>query len=161
MERGNLEKDFEKESTPQKEIWVVDDEKEIIASLLRFWQIKTRHLAYSFKYFETAKSALEEIEKRKESKEKLPDLIFVDAQLDKDKEEEFKKGANLVKRIRDIKEIRQPKIIAHSSDFANNVELLAAGADLGFQKIDISKSAEFLQNPEKYFKKAKEKSEKE
>ncbi|MBU4332384.1 hypothetical protein KKD19_06180 [Patescibacteria group bacterium] len=146
---GNLEKHSEQEPAPAKEIWIIDDDKETIEGILRFWQMKTQDIGYGFKHFETGQSALEEIKRRKESKEKLPDLVFVDGELEKD-QEELRKGANLIKEIRSIEEIEQPKIIAHSSDFVNNVELLMAGADLGFQKKDITKSAEFLKDPEHY-----------
>ncbi|MBU4512890.1 hypothetical protein KKD19_06690, partial [Patescibacteria group bacterium] len=139
----------EKEPTLSKEIWIIDDEKEIIKGVLRFWQMKTKNLGYDFKHFETGQSALEEIKKRKESKERLPEMVFVDGELEKD-QGELSKGVNFIKEIRSIDGVKQPKIVAHSSDFANNVELLMAGADLGFQKQDITKSAEFLQDPEHY-----------
>ena len=69
--------------------------------------------------------------------------MFVDGFLKKDKGK-FEKGENFIKKIRNMEEIKQPKIIAHSSIEENNKEMQKAGADFAFKKIEFSKTAQFL-----------------
>jgi hypothetical protein len=141
----------EGEPIPAKEVWIIDDDEETIKSILKIWQMKTKGL-YNFRHFETGASALAEIKRRQEAKESLPAYIFVDGELKKD-EGELKRGASLIKKIRNIKEIEQPQIIAHSTEKEFNQEMLEAGANLAFSKKNFMESAEFLVDPEKYQKK--------
>lgn len=134
----------EREPIPSKEIWIIDDDEETTKEILRFWQGKINDTGHNFKHFETAQSAFDEIEKRKEAKKELPELMFVDGLLEKD-QGEFKKGENFIKKIRNIKEIKQPKIVAHSSMKENNQEMQKAGADFAFRKMELRKTLQFLQ----------------
>ena len=140
----NLEKDERREQISPKEVWIIDDAEETIKTILRFWQGEINDTDYNFRCFGTAQSAFDEIKKRKEVKKELPDLMFVDGLLEKD-QGEFKRGENFIKKIRDMKEIKQPKIIAHSSIKENNEEMQKVGADFAFKKIEIRKTAQFLQ----------------
>ena len=141
----NLETNIsiEQKEIPLKEVWLVDDQENMIQSLLRFWGMKTSHLGYVFKYFKTGKEAVEEVEKRKQSREDLPAIIFMDGNLEKD-EGDFQKGNNVIKDIRNIAEGEQIKIVAHSATGKMNEEMLNSGADVSFFKNDIVKSRDFL-----------------
>jgi len=140
-----IETAAEKEIIQPKEIWIVDDSEDIARSALRMWQLKTKDRDYAFKHFETGRAALEELNRRLKEQEGLPQVIFVDGQLEKDEEDsELRKGANLIKAIRSMEDIVQPQLIAHSGIKENNDEMLAAGADLAFEKKEALKTAEFL-----------------
>lgn len=145
---SNPEQSREKEPS-SKEVWVVDDNIEATTPIMKIWQMKTRERGYSFQLFETAQAALEEIERRRETKEKLPAMIFIDGTLEKD-EGELQIGTNVIREIRNIKDIEQPKIIAHSTEGETNEKLKEAGADFAFRKMDIMETSEFLKDPEGY-----------
>jgi len=133
----------EKEKLPSKEVWIVDDEPEIIKSLIRFWKGKISEVGYTIKHFEKAKDALDEINRRKAAEENMPKVIFVDGELNKD-EEDLKKGSNFIKKIHKIEDIETPKLVAHSSMKEFNDEMLESGADIAFSKNDVKSSRDFL-----------------
>jgi CheY-like chemotaxis protein len=151
---------IEKEPQLKKEIWLVEDNESLARSLIRLWE--GLELDYVFNHFPTAKSLFEEIEKRlKEIKDekikKVADIIFMDGNLEED-EGELRDGAQVIKKIREIKEMEQPIIVAFSSDFVKNVEMMLAGANLSLGKMQSEKIEEFLKQPEEFLKKLKEES---
>jgi CheY-like chemotaxis protein len=151
---------IEKEPQLKKEIWLVEDNESLARSLIRLWE--GLELDYVFNHFPTAKSLFKEIEKRlKEIKDekikKVADIIFMDGNLEED-EGELRDGAQVIKKIREIKEMEQPIIVAFSSDFVKNVEMMLAGANLSLGKMQSEKIEEFLKQPEEFLKKLKEES---
>lgn len=133
----------EQESIPSKEVWIIDDVPEYTKAILRLWEFKFKDSGFQFRCFDTALSALAEIEKRRANQEKMPGFIFIDGQLEKDTGD-LKEGVNFVKKVRALKEIQQPKLIANSSDRIRNNEMLKFGADQSFSKAESSKAADFL-----------------
>ncbi len=144
-------REIEKEPQPKKEVWIVDDMENVAQSLVCLWQ--DSKLDYIFNHFPTAKSLFEEINRRLEEikgqpAKKIVDIIFMDGELKGD-EGELRNGANVIKKIKEIKEIEQPIIAAFSVDFANNIEMMQTGANLALNKMDLEKTIEFLKDPEK------------
>ena len=134
---------------PIPEVWIVDDDEDMVGALLRSWRGRFSG-KYDFRHFITAKEALVEIDRLNKEKAILPKIIFVDGQLEKD-EGELAYGENLVKAIRGLKDIQQPQLIAHSSSRELNQAMREAGANLAFRKsLDLPKSKQFLENPEEY-----------
>lgn len=142
------EQSREKEPS-SKEVWIVDDNVEATTPIMKIWQMKTRERGYSFQLFETAQAALNEIEKRRKAKEKLPAMIFMDGTLEKD-EGELQMGTNVIRKIRGMEDIEQPQIIAHSTEKETNKRMKEAGADFAFDKMDFMETSEFLKDPEGY-----------
>lgn len=137
-----------KEQIPldDSEFWVIDDGVEIINSLMRMWNetIEKNHL--KAKIFSTAFDALSEIANRKKDKKSLPKVIFMDAWLEDDVFDELRFGGNVIKKIREMDDILQPLIVAHSSEDRYNESLKASGADLMIKKGDYKASKAFLEN---------------
>ena len=155
-----FEPKYEKEPQFKKEVWIVDDNELLAEALISLWQ--DFELDYIFNHFPTAKNLFEEIEKRSkqiENKEnkKIADIIFMDGHLEKDKNE-LSDGAQVIKKIREIKEIEQPIIVAFSSDFDKNVEMLLAGANLSLDKMKTQNIKEFLKQPKEFLERLKEES---
>ncbi|HOD96996.1 MAG: hypothetical protein WC579_03365 [Candidatus Paceibacterota bacterium] len=138
----------QKEKIPldDSEFWVIDDSTEIIRSLMGMWQKITDQYHLKGKIFSTAAEALAEINRRKEEKKSLPKVIFMDAWLDGDTLEELQYGGNIIKKIREMEDVLQPLIIAHSSEDKYNEALKTAGADLIIKKGDYKSSKMFLEN---------------
>lgn len=129
--------------TNPREVWIVDDNKELIRTLLRIWEETLKEFNFRFEHYELARQALEEIFSRVKEKRDLPGTIFVDGLLEKD-EGEDSWGGNFIKKIRDLKGIIQPKMVAFSNNLEFNEEMKKAGADEAIEKIEIKKSLEFL-----------------
>lgn len=126
-----------------KEVWIVDDSEEIIKSILRFLDLEVGELGFQFEYYDLAQKALEELLRRKKEKRNLPGVIFVDGALEKD-EGELSLGSELIKKIRKLEGIEQPKIIAFSSSYQMNEEMKEVGADEMIEKLEIRKAIDFL-----------------
>ncbi|HRU33688.1 MAG TPA: hypothetical protein P5345_01415 [Candidatus Paceibacterota bacterium] len=137
-----------KEQIPldDSEFWVIDDSTDMIGSLMRMWQQVIDQYHLKAQIFKTAAEALAEINRRKEEKRPLPGVIFMDAWLDKDELEELQYGGNVIKKIREMDDILQPLIVAHSSEDRYNESLKASGADLMIKKGDYKASKAFLEN---------------
>lgn len=139
-----------KEGIPPKEFWVVDDDTEYVPAFIKYCEGATKDRKCQFSQYETGKSALDEIGKRKKDKMPMPSYLFVDGELEKDNDE-LKNGWEVVKRIRAIPEIEQPKIIAHSRKKDCNEEMKKAGADFSLWKArENEKLRKFLSDPEHY-----------
>jgi len=138
-----------KEGVPLSEVWIIDDEEEITQTLLRIWGRKFAG-KYVLRNFYTAQEALGEIERLAKEKGILPKIIFVDGQLKKD-QGELAQGDVVIQKIRALKDISQPQLIAHSAVGEINKEMIEAGADLSFRKsLDFMKLSKFLEDPEEY-----------
>ena len=131
-----------REMFPSGEVWLIDDDSATVKRILRFWQLKLKGLSFNFRHFPTAQAALAELEQRQQQQQELPQLIFIDGELEQD-EGELRQGAAVVKKIREL-DIAQPQLIAHSSLAEFNQEMMAAGADTAFKKLEINQSSEFL-----------------
>jgi len=126
-----------------KEIWVVDDNKAIIDSCFRAWKSDLEELNFSFKHFERASDALEEIKKRIENENLLPGVILVDGNLDLD-EAELQDGIIVVQKIKDIAD--NIKLIGFSGDRFKNEKMIERGAETAFSKMDALKVRQYLKN---------------
>ena len=144
--------EFEKEPQLKKEVWLVDDNENLARALRWYWA----ELPIKFSYFKTAKDFFKEVEKRikdlKKERKKIVDIVFMDGNLESDVGE-LRNGAKVIEKFREIEDIERPLIVAFSSDFASNEEMLQSGADLMLNKNDLKKATEFLKDPEKFLKK--------
>lgn len=127
------------------EVWIIDDDKNVVEACLRLFEVKTRGLGYQFKHFDTAKEALDELKKRIENKENLPGIILVDGYLDLD-DEELNSGPVVVQQIRDL--TSQIKIIGFSSSETKNEEMMQIGAEIAFRKTESALLADYLKQLE-------------
>lgn len=126
-EGGFNPEDKEVEAKKTIEVWVLDDNEALTESQLRGWETMVSK-DFGFLSYATAKEALTVIEQKLQNNESLPNIIFVDGNLDKD-EGELKDGANFIIKIRRL-DIPQPILIAHSNSKSANERMMSAGADL-------------------------------
>lgn len=126
-----------------KEVWVIDDNKQMIDSYFRAWKGDLEKFNFSFKHFERAIEALEEIKKRIENKELLPGVILVDGNLDLD-EAELQDGIIVVQKIKDLTDNIQ--LIGFSSDSRKNEKMIESGAQTAFSKMEALKVRYYLKN---------------
>lgn len=120
-----------------KEVWLVDDDADIVSSLLMSWRSKLREKDLSCQVFETGKSVFQELQRRIKEGVAMPSLLLVDGELNKDEEDsEFRLGGNLIRSIRSTENISQPTIVAHSNSDKFNEDMIEAGADISFTKGD-------------------------
>ena len=126
-----------------KEVWVIDDNKAMIDSCFRAWKSDLEELNFSFKHFERASDALEEIKKRIENEKILPGVILVDGNLDLD-ETELQDGIIVVKKIKDMAD--NIKLIGFSGDRFQNEKMLEKGAETAFSKMEALKVRQYLKN---------------
>lgn len=133
------------EKEPAREVWIIEDNEEVSEEILKNWKNNLTGIEYFFKYFLTAREALDEIEKRKKEERKMPRIIFIDGNLELDKEE-LNKGVKVIDRIHSIKDIEQPFFVAHSSISKENEEMVGHGAGAAFIKGRVKESEMFLQD---------------
>lgn len=122
--------DVEQEVKRPIEVWLVDDNVDLNRSLMAGWESAGKE--FDFDSYETAKQAFEDIQAKAEEGKPLPNIIFVDGQLESD-EGEFREGSNFIFRVRQM-EIPQPYLIAHSSNDWHNKAMKVAGADVVMEK---------------------------
>lgn len=120
----------ETEDRKKIEIWAVDDNNTVTKAQMRGWALAGDN--FGFKSYATAKEALGEIEEIVKNNGNLPNIIFVDGNLDKD-EYELRDGANFIIQVRKLA-ITQPMLIAHSTCDNANQRMKEAGADLAMSK---------------------------
>lgn len=125
----------------QKEIWIIDDDKNIVEACLRLWEFESKGSDYQFNHFDKAKDAIEELKRRIENKEKLPGTILVDGYLDLD-DEELNSGPLVVNQIKKL--VNGIKIIGFSSSEAKNEEMMEAGAETAFRKTEAKLVGDYL-----------------
>jgi len=126
----NLE-DKETEARKTIEVWLLDDNEALTESQMRGWETMVSK-DFGFQSYATAKEALAVIEQKLQNNESLPNIIFVDGNLDKD-EGELKNGANFIIKVRKL-EVPQPMLIAHSNSKGANEKMMSVGADLAMEK---------------------------
>ena len=143
----------ETEHTTKPEVWLVDDDDDVSKPLKEAWEEDFPD--FSYKRFVTARKALEEIDKIIESDVgRMPEIIFVDGHLERDREEELRLGENLIKAIlerlerSEKKQIRPPLLVAHSNSSSANEKMVAVG---GEQTVRIDKGRG-IETYEKFFK---------
>ena len=112
------------------EVWILDDNEALAESLMRGWESVGDK--FGFEKYATAKEALVKIEEMIQSNKGLPNVIFVDGNLESD-EGELRNGANFVFKVRKL-DIPQPMLIAHSNSSLANRDMMQAGADLTMAK---------------------------
>jgi len=139
-----------KESLPEKEVWLVDDNRMLSEPTLELWRM-VKPGYYNFRYFDTAKEAVGELKKRGQVGAGLPQIIFVDGNLGGD-EGELRSGENVVKIIRSMEENEHIKIIARSSSDRSLEEMKGVGADMSFSPSDDEEIRRFLSDPDGYKK---------
>lgn len=133
------------------EVWILDDNEALAESQLRSWDLAGDN--FGFQSYATAKETLSVIEQKTQNNESIPNIIFVDGNLDKD-EGELKDGANFIIQVRRL-EIPQPTLIAHSNSKTANERMMAAGADLTMTKGTETTLRDYL----KYFQSLESESE--
>ena len=141
----------EAEQKTAKLIWFVDDNSEIIGSIMRMARI-TPHLAdigADFKHFKEGEEAINEFVNIIENGGQLPTIILMDYRLNEEvNNPKYELGADVIaeiKRIADAHEIAVPEIIAFSSQDDYAQELLSAGATASIKKSDYSSVKHFFE----------------
>ena len=112
------------------EVWILDDNEALAESLMRGWESVGDK--FGFEKYATAKEALVKIEELIQNNKGLPNVIFVDGNLDKDAGE-LRNGANFIFKVRKL-EVPQPMLIAHSNSSLANRDMMQAGADTTMAK---------------------------
>lgn len=147
IEKIKEAKEIEKLDNPdliqlnEHEVWIIDDNKDIIESVLRFLKEKLKEVEYEFNHFDTAKSALNELKRRIQNYEILPGIILVDGYLDLD-DEDLNSGPIVVEKIKNL--VKKIKIIGFSGLDLKNEEMIRMGAEKAFRKTEISLLADYL-----------------
>lgn len=140
------------------DVWVVDDNTALNESFVRSWGSAGE--GFNFGPFETGQGAFEVITDRIAKSEPLPDIVFVDGNLDAD-EGEWRKGDYFVSQVRGIENIVQPTLIAHSNSEESNKRMMEAGADVSMEKGSGVSLRDYLQFFREYEKGRTEKNDQE
>ncbi|TSC92670.1 MAG: hypothetical protein CEN89_538 [Candidatus Berkelbacteria bacterium Licking1014_7] len=131
-ERKSIAED-EKIGLNQNEVWIVDDEDEILDSIMRALMLDAKKGGIEIKRFSTAQELLEEMQRRQDAKQKIAGTILVDKELRKD-DPKLQDGCELVRRIIENQNIDTPNLIAHSAVDEYNERLIEAGANSALKK---------------------------
>jgi len=147
----NFEKSFnnfeQKEKNPKMTVWIIEDDEDLLELISEEIGEKEKYL--NLKLFSFAKEAFNQIESGE-----IPDIIILDKNLDKDKDE-FRDGTKVLKKIKERCLDDPPVICTFTNQKEAEKEMLNNGADYVFPK-DILKLVELLSNKGKLEKVIKE-----
>lgn len=139
-EKGEVEK-------PEAMIWIVDDNADNIAALLR--GLKYSVNGADFTHFQEGEQAVNRFEQIAEGKGEMPSIILMDYKLDdKIENPKFETGVEVIEEFKKIAEkykISLPEIIAFSSEKTFTDELLEAGAKTSLRKNDLKAIREYIE----------------
>jgi CheY-like chemotaxis protein len=130
------------EHATKPEVWLVDDDDDHSETLIELWQ--ENFPDFNYQHFATAQEALDKIEQATSSDPmSMPDIVFVDGNLGKDKEP-WQFGGNFIQeilRISQKKNIPPPVLVAHSNSGKANQRMMvdgmvAAGGEQTIKRID-------------------------
>ena len=128
--RGSVAEELDRRE-PKGEVVIVDDNKETANSIKRFLSLIGE---IEVDTFESGERFLEELKNRKESGKKMPQLVFMDYHLEKDRAG-FNEGKDIVAKIREELNLPEIKIVAFSSSKTANESMMAVGADFVLNKL--------------------------
>ena len=141
---GPEEKEFEPTKTP---VWIVDDNREHINSLLRAVKSQTGE-GFEYTHYQEGEQAIANFSQIAEEKGLMPALILMDYKLDdRVKNPKYRTGVEVIeelKRIAEEHEIPLPEIAAFSTEKSYAEQLIQAGASMILNKMNYMALVEHL-----------------
>lgn len=135
-----------------QEIWFIDDSSQERELDVLFTKrvIKKANRNDTCQTYSTGEEAINEIQRRIDSEEVIPSIIFIDYNLEGREvvNPKFKNGVDVIETLKEIAErhnIPLPKIVAFSNNPKSNQEMITAGAGTFLDKANIDALMEYLE----------------